>query len=247
MLLNNLYVMFVDGLIVPSGLIYAPKGDRLNEIITALNDNKENKASFIGIRRHCLLTDGGGITTLIGFSGCPLQCKYCINKTCWDNSDSKRYTPTELYNEVKKDLLYFLATGGGIMFGGGEPALQSRFIAEFRKICDSRLHIYLETSLNIPIENLKELIPSVDAYVVDIKDMDSKVYSRYTGKSNRKMIRNLKYMVDNGYADKIEIRVPLIPGFNTEHNVENSITKLKVMGFTKLDRFTYKTIVQSNH
>lgn len=74
--------MFVDGLIVPSGLIYAPKGDRLNEIITALNDNKENKASFIGIRRHCLLTDGGGITTLIGFSGCPLRCKYCINKTC---------------------------------------------------------------------------------------------------------------------------------------------------------------------
>lgn len=133
------------------------------------------------------------------------------------------------------------------MFGGGEPALQSRFIAEFCKICDSRLHIYLETSLNIPIENLKELIPSVDAYVVDIKDMDSKVYSRYTGKSNRKMIRNLKYMVDNGYADKIEIRVPLIPGFNTEHNVENSITKLKAMGFTKLDRFTYKTIVQSNH
>jgi pyruvate-formate lyase-activating enzyme len=27
-------------------------------------------------------TDGSGITTLVTFMGCPLKCKYCLNKKC---------------------------------------------------------------------------------------------------------------------------------------------------------------------
>ncbi|KAA3693420.1 4Fe-4S cluster-binding domain-containing protein [Bacteroides salyersiae] len=81
----------------------------------------------MGIHRHRLLTDGEGVTTFVGFSGYPLRCKYCINKSCWEESGTINYTPAELYDEIKKGLIYLVATGGGVTFGGGEPGLQSKF------------------------------------------------------------------------------------------------------------------------
>ncbi len=229
----------LDSLII-SGIIHVPPTEFLKDVADFGNEGKD-KTSFIGIRRHRLLTDGEGVTTLVGFSGCPLRCKYCINKSCWEESGTISYTPAELYDEIKKDLIYLVATGGGVTFGGGEPGLQSKFISEFRKICDERLHIYLETSLNIPLENLQELIPVVDSYIVDIKDVNNQRYLRYTGCNNHKVIRNLKYMVDNNLSKKLIIRVPLIPGYNTEQDVENSISELKALGITKFDRLTYRT------
>ena len=42
-------------------------------------ESKYLSAPFIGIKRHKLNTDGNGVTTLVGFHGCPLNCKYCLN------------------------------------------------------------------------------------------------------------------------------------------------------------------------
>lgn len=79
-------------------------------------------APFIGLCRHRIQTDGEGVTTLAAFHGCPLHCRYCLNPQCHTSPDRWLWhTPETLYQEVKQDELYFLATGGGITFGGGEP------------------------------------------------------------------------------------------------------------------------------
>ena len=91
---------------------------------------------LIGIARHRLTIDGEGVTTLVAFHGCPLRCKYCLNPTSlqpdgvWESYDCN-----QLYEEVRKDELYFLASCGGVTFGGGEPLLQSEFIRQFRQLC----------------------------------------------------------------------------------------------------------------
>lgn len=46
------------------------------------------------------------------------------------------------YEEVKLDNLYFLATEGDLVFGGGEPLLYSTFIKEFIKIYENWLEIH---------------------------------------------------------------------------------------------------------
>ena len=80
------------------------------------------------ISRLRMATDGEGITTLVCAWGCPLRCKYCLNKFTWDeNTKVRRYTPQELYDKVRLDSLYFEATGGGVTFGGGEPLLYADF------------------------------------------------------------------------------------------------------------------------
>lgn len=199
-------------------------------------------APLIGISRHRLSTDGEGVTTLVAFHGCPLRCKYCLNPQSLHSEDIwKHYDCGHLYEEVKQDELYFLATHGGITFGGGEPCLQSDFIDEFRQLCGQEWQLSVETSLNVAQENIEKLVPVVDSYIIDIKDINNAIYQKYTGKDNEKVLHNLQYLIDHGKNEQIIVRTPVIPAYNTENDVDYSIRLLKEMGITQFDRFTYKT------
>ncbi len=200
-----------------------------------------NEAPFIGINRHRIGVDGEGVTTLAAFHGCPLHCRYCLNQSCLDaNARVVRHTPESLYQQLLIDDLYFVATGGGVCFGGGEPLLRPEFIRQFHALCADRWKITLETSLNVPMESLQSVAPLVNDFIIDIKDANDSIYSAYTGKSNTQVWENLKWLSENYDRDHVILRVPLIPEYNTEEDTERSVERLKELGFGKFDRFTYK-------
>ena len=196
-------------------------------------------AKIFGISRHRLTTDGEGVTTLVAFSGCPLRCKYCLNKASWDMEKGRDYTPELLFEEVKIDQLYFLATHGGVTFGGGEPLMQVEFIKEFRELCGPQWQILAETSLNVPFEKVEALDTVLDGYIVDIKDMNPAIYEAYTGKDHALVKANLQWLLRNGDPNRIMVRVPHIPEFNTDEDVTQSIESLKAMGVVNFDEFQY--------
>ena len=200
----------------------------------------EITAPFIAINRHRLTTDGEGVTTLVGFHGCPLHCQYCLNAQCLQADGVWcRLTPGELYSEVEIDDLYFVATGGGICFGGGEPLLRSDFIKAFAEIMNPEWKLTIETSLNVPLENVKAIASLVQMWYVDIKDMNPEIYKAYGCKENKQVISNLQWLAANGYADKVIIRLPLIPEYNTDEDRQQSQQQLEKMGFTNFDKFNY--------
>ena len=122
-------------------------------------------AHIVSISRHRMGTDGKGVTTLVGLWGCHLRCEYCFNPECRDPSrPGADYTPEQLLAELSADAPYFLMSGGGVTFGGGEPLLSSSFIREFCTLADPRWKINLETSLNIGWEQIEPLVPHIDAW-----------------------------------------------------------------------------------
>lgn len=200
----------------------------------------EITAPLIAINRHRLTTDGEGVTTLVGFHGCPLHCEYCLNAQCLQADGVWcRLTPGELYSEVEIDDLYFVATGGGICFGGGEPLLRSDFIKAFAEIMNPEWKLTIETSLNVPLENVKTIASLVQMWYVDIKDMNPDIYKAYGCKENKQVVSNLQWLAANGYADKVIIRLPLIPEYNTDEDRQQSQQQLEEMGFTNFDKFNY--------
>ena len=203
-----------------------------------MNDN----AHIIGICRHRLTTDGEGVTTLVAFHGCPLRCKYCLNPQSLVKPERfPSYDALSLYNETRIDALYFIATGGGVTFGGGEPCLHADIITQFRNLCGKEWSLSLETSLNVAPQQFASLIPIIDHFIIDIKDMNPDIYQRYTGRDNKNVITNLQQLIDNNRQDDAIIRIPLIPQFNTTADQEKSKAQLKAMGFKQFDTFTYST------
>ncbi len=203
---------------------------------------QEVTAPIIGIVRHRMATDGVGVTTLVAFHGCPLHCQYCLNpQSLSPNGALRTITPTELYSEVEIDDLYFMATNGGICFGGGEPLLRSEFIVAFSKIMNPAWKLTLETSLNVPFMHLKRVAPLISEFIIDIKDMNPSIYKAYTTQENSLVLSNLTWLSENGYSEKVLVRLPLIPHYNTPEDIEKSKTLLQEMGFSRFDEFTYMT------
>mgnify|MGYP003291891824 CR=1 FL=1 len=199
-------------------------------------------APIVTYSRHRMMIDGNGITTLVIFHNCPLRCKYCANPyTIESQTKTHLFTPQELFDKVKIDNLYFLATNGGITFGGGEPLLYPDFISEFHDICPDAWSINIETSLSIPFANIEKTAELVDMFYIDCKDSNPQIYKEYTGKDNSLMIENIKKLLCIIPSEKITLKLPLIPGYNTKEDVENSREFFKALGVTQFFDLTYLT------
>ena len=199
--------------------------------LTSFDMEKDKSARIAGISRLRIETDGPGIRTLVPLSGCLLDCAYCINDRLRGASVGEEYTPDKLLDLVRLDAIYFMATGGGITFGGGEPLLRSKFIRHFKEICPPEWTIAVETSLNVPKGDVEALLEYVDFWIVDIKDMDPERYLEYTGETNERVLANLETLRAQCDVSKILIRVPRIPGLNGAEEVDRSADIIREMGF----------------
>ena len=188
-------------------------------------------------------TDGKGIRSLILLQQCPLRCKYCINPFTWDGSQRpKMMSAKEIYDTILIDRPYMLATSGGVTFGGGEPLLHSQLIGEFSKCNKDGFSIYVETSLNVPRENLDQVIDLVDMYYVDIKSADPATYEQYTGGDIIRVLDNLEYLLSKVGSSRIVVRIPTIPGYADMVSQRRSKEYLASLGVKYFDLFDYKIV-----
>ena len=209
----------------------------------ALYEEARRAGKFVtfGISRLRMATDGGGVTTLVCGFGCPLRCRFCINAQSWHaGTKVAAYTPRELYDALRVDGLYFRSTGGGVTFGGGEPLLQADFLPAFRAVCGTDWKINVETSLQVPRETVASLVPIVDEWIVDAKDADAGRYKAYTGGDGTVARDNLAFLLGAVDPTRVLVRLPLIPGYNTEEDVAASREAFAALGATRFDCFRYK-------
>ena len=75
---------------------------------------------------------------------------------------------------------------------------------------------------------------------MDIKDTSPDIYRRYTGGQVERALENLQWLVNQGVANRIVVRLPHIPDFNTAADVAHSRRLLEAMGVTLFDEFTCK-------
>ncbi|MCR5664310.1 MAG: radical SAM protein [Oscillospiraceae bacterium] len=194
---------------------------------------------LLSLSRLRMGTDGEGVTTLIAGAGCPLSCRWCINKRLLREGKAEPVGAEELLERVRIDDLYFRATGGGVTFGGGESLLHAAFLRRFRELCPAEWRLRAETSLAVDPALLELSIGAVDRYIVDVKSLDDAVYRRYTGCGSALMRQNLRRLLEAVGPEKLTVRVPLIPEFNTSEDQRRSADELRALGVTDLDLFSY--------
>ena len=194
---------------------------------------------YYGIAGRRLGTDGNGITDLVALAGCPLGCRFCINKELLATGKAERISPENLLRELMRDACYFIATEGGAALGGGEPLLQAEAVEEFCGIKPNWMRVSIETSLHGEEESVRRLIPFVDEWIVDVKSLDEKIRSAYApGGDFGAMRRNLKILSET-VPDRCRIRIPIIPDFKTAEAAEKEEEILKKEGFRNTEVFRY--------
>lgn len=169
--------------------------------------------------------DGPGIRTIIFLKGCALRCKWCCNpesqkfeiQTMMQNGKEKTIgrdvTVADVLDIVKQDMPYYRRSGGGMTLSGGEMLCQSDFAyALLRSAKESAINTAVETTGFASYDKIEKMLPYIDTVLMDIKHTDSAKHKEFTTQPNELILENAAKIAEN--ANKLIIRVPVIPTFN---------------------------------
>ena len=157
----------------------------------------------------------------------------------------------DLMKEILIDKSFYDFSGGGVTLSGGEPTLQMDFLEEILSRCrDDKIHTAIETCGFFDYEEFKRVMNLIDLIIFDVKVFDKKRHKAFTGVSNDKILKNLRAISKN--HRNIWIRVPLIPGVNTDKseiiniseliNSFDNIKRVEILPYHSLGISKYETL-----
>ncbi|MCP4753827.1 MAG: glycyl-radical enzyme activating protein [Proteobacteria bacterium] len=136
-------------------------------------------------------------------------------------------TVEDVLDVVRKDSTYYRNSGGGVTFSGGEATVQADFLISCLRRCkETGIHTALDTSGFVKKSVLDQLLPCVDLFLFDIKQMDKEKHKQYTGVDNTLILENLRTIGLAGTP--VWIRIPIVPGYtDSEENMRRIATLAK--------------------
>lgn len=195
--------------------------------------------------------DGPGIRFVTFLMGCPLRCQFCHNPDTWDINGKCQYemTPQELCDEAMR--YYNYIKKGGVTVSGGEPLMQTDFVAEYFKLCHAQgLHTALDTSGYFCTERAMRVLDNTDLVLLDIKSMDPELYPRLTGVKQDNNLRFLDILRERSIDTWV--RHVVVPGLTDndewlqrlgEHVAKyDNVKKIEILPYHTLGTFKYKEL-----
>jgi len=162
----------------------------------------------------------------------------------------KRVTVDEILPELLEDKDFFDQSSGGVTLSGGEVMLQADSAAELAIALRScGVGVLIDTAGCVPYSEFEKLNAVVQGYLFDFKTADAKKYKEIGGdlelvSENIKKLKNEKL--------ELHIRIPLIPGFNTDlgsleaicrHLEKTGIKEVELLPFHRLGSGKYEAMV----
>ena len=224
-------------------------------------------SGFIFDIKRYAIHDGPGIRTTVFLKGCPLRCWWCHNPESQEaevqltvkerkldgrifleeERIGQRMSVEEVLGEVRRDLVFYEESSGGVTLSGGEPLMQGDFSTLLLKALKGEgIHTCLDTSGHAEPAVLKKCMPYTDLYLYDIKLIDDIHHVNYTGVSNELAFSNLKLLAQHN--KNIIMRLPVIPGITDgQDNIEGIMALLHQHNLSHLDLLPYHAIARSKY
>lgn len=215
-----------------------------------MNEYLQTKGRIFDIQRFSV-HDGPGIRTIVFFKGCFLRCRWCCNPEGQEfgiqemtmngkvKTVGQDVTVEEVLDIVEKDRVYYGRSGGGLTLSGGECLGQINFARDLLRGAKERgINTAIESTGFADWEKIKELIPYLDVYLMDIKHMNSAKHKEFTSQPNELILENAKKIAQN--FNKLIIRTPVIPTFNATVGEIREIAKYaKSIGVNEMHILPY--------
>ncbi len=158
----------------------------------------------------------------------------------------REYELEELVEILLQDQAFFENGGGGVTLSGGECLAQPDFaIALAKSLYDKGISVYIDTCGFVKWEVLEKILPYVDKFLYDVKAIDAGKHKILTGKENRLILDNLKFLCDKG--GRVEIRYPLVMGYNDCECEDIAKLLRSLQGITKVKVLQYHSFSASRY
>ena len=164
----------------------------------------------------------------------------------------KDATLEEILEETLEDRDFY-GTTGGVTLSGGECLLQADFCSELLRALKSEgIHTAVDTCGYVPREVLDKVIDGTDLFLYDLKAFDEDVHIRCTGRPNKQILDNLRYL--DSLGKKVEIRIPYVPSANGDQiekianfiKTLHCVTAVRVLAYHTFAISKYTTLGMEN-
>lgn len=110
----------------------------------------------------------------------------------------REYTTEELIRILLKDQ-DFWDTDGGVTFSGGEALLQTEALLDILKeLKERKIHTAVETALFVSEESLRQVLPYIDYWIVDVKILNSSACKEVLGGKMECYRKNVNLLYSTG-------------------------------------------------
>lgn len=174
------------------------------------------------------------------FGRCIHACPKGLVTVC-----GQQMTSDELAEKLNSYSAFLNGVGGGVTFSGGEPLMQAGFVRETADKIPN-IHKALQTSGYSSAEKFKKVIEKMDYILFDLKLADEQEHIKYTGVSNKPILKNFEILKNSG--NDFVVRVPLIPGItDTEKNLKGIASlvgkhRVEIMRYNSMAGAKYRSV-----
>jgi pyruvate formate lyase activating enzyme len=158
----------------------------------------------------------------------------------------KYVTEEELLHELLEDEKFYIKSGGGVTFSGGEPFAQSEFLFASLAALKGKLHTAVQTCGYTDSKTFSKGLSLCDYVLYDLKLMDGAAHRHFCGVDNGRILENYRALAASGVP--FITRIPLIPGVtDTAENLSAIAAFVREQGVDHVELLPYNRMAGSKY
>ena len=153
----------------------------------------------------------------------------------------------DLLAEVVRDRSFYEESGGGVTVSGGECLLRQDFLCAFLEAChEAGISTAIESTLALPLADVRRLVAACDAFLVDFKIADRARSLEVTGIDPDVRDANVRSVL--GAGGRAIARMPVIPGFTDDAACVNAnVARIRELGIERVDVLPFHQLGQGKY
>lgn len=159
-------------------------------------------------------------------------------------SVSRQYTQDELLEELLSD--QYIYGEGGVTFSGGEPLLHAdALVPVIQELKRKGVSVAMETTLYVPTENVAQILPYVDYWLVDLKFQYGYITNKEYSLPEKTVENNLLLLRKRVDPRKVKYRMVMM--HEAIKNKDCIVAKLKEHNITDVELLECHSLAENKY